>query len=472
MLTCAVTREREHEATSALSFSSGYKIKTVAVDQETLQRAIFIAYHGDEERLARAHSQLVGKSPAKERLPSVISERPRLHPQSGDSAKFLATLIEYAIANRASDIHLAPTLEGGHVKLRIDGELRSHETPLYAIDRHREMIARLRVLAQLPIQQRNLPCDGIFEVALPAGRTHIRLAIMPTIYGDKAVLRLHGAGDVPSLSELGLPLQTSNMLERIMTRCEGMILFAGPTGSGKSSTMYALIEELHKRNLSIATIEDPVERNLKGISQTSISEERGLTFSAGLRAILRQDPDVILVGEIRDPETASAAYQAALTGHLVISTVHARDVFEVFMRLKHLGVDNLTIAQATSAIVCQRLIPRLCSCCKVFDLNSSRQYGFSTQRAVGCARCDYCGHNGRVLACESIAITGTLSKRILNGGWDIETIRDSVTNDPNLDRYYVRLSDELKRYLADGVISPVEFQALTCDAADIADLNG
>ncbi|MBN8548376.1 MAG: Flp pilus assembly complex ATPase component TadA, partial [Deltaproteobacteria bacterium] len=243
------------------------------------------------------------------------------------------------------------------------------------------------------------------------------------------------------------------MLERHAQRSEGAILFAGPTGSGKTTTMYALLQNLVAQNLSVVSIEDPVEIQIPGVAQTSVDEKRELGFSSCLRSILRQDPDVILLGEMRDEESAKIALQAALTGHLLLTTVHARDAIEVLLRLRALQADLLSVAQAVSLIVCQRLLPLLCSHCKVVDLTAPTTHSVEVFRAVGCAHCDYSGYTGRTVVTECLEMHASLYEILVHN----ELHKLSRKNFPI--EHYVPLSLGLEKLLNAGSIPWTAFNS-------------
>jgi type II secretory ATPase GspE/PulE/Tfp pilus assembly ATPase PilB-like protein len=317
------------------------------------------------------------------------------------------------------------------------------------------MVARLKVLARLDTTRREIPQDGAFKVPRegiePASA---RLAIMPTIHGEKAVIRFLGVEDPSDLTRLNLSAAVLEELRVFMQRREGMALFAGPTGSGKSTTIYGVLQELAKGGRSVVSIEDPVERDIREISQTSIDEKLGLDFPTALRAILRQDPDVIALGEIRDAESARTAFHAALTGHLVVGTVHARRALDVPIRVGHLGVDPLTIAEALRLIVCQRLVPLLCRGCRVLDLVASNRAGVSLYREVGCDRCDYSGFSERRVVAEYIALDRKAAAVLAaHGRFAPEDLPKRSTS----------LEGELRALLLSGLISSRQFGAYVSD---------
>jgi len=283
------------------------------------------------------------------------------------AVRVVEQLLRHAHAHRASDVHLEPRREGVQVRWRIDGVLV--EGPRFPYALHGPLLARLKVLAELNLVERRRPQDGQFRLQLsdPSGsdtlrgdHLDVRVATMPTITGERAVLRLaHGGHGRRRLDDLGLPAAIAERLGRMLRAPSGMVICAGPTGAGKTTTLYAALGELHDGTRHLATIEDPVEHVLDGTTQIQVSDTSGLTFSAALRALLRHDPDVVLLGEIRDRETAQVAVQAALSGHLVLTTLHATDTVAALTRLVDLGVDRYLVAAAVTAVVAQRLLRRV-----------------------------------------------------------------------------------------------------------------
>lgn len=410
VLTVAVATNSSLELAAALKFSTGYEVKLIQVEAETLKQAIYIAYKGDPLALVKGIAQL--QVAPKIKLAS--DSTPSIRSTSGDVSKFFEALVDYAIAQAASDIHICPKLDGTYLKIRVNGEILSHEAAIASTAQHLQLVNRIKVLAGLDTTQRSLPQDGSLIVPIDERQVHLRVSTLSTIHGEKVVLRILSAEGVKALSNLGFSSPSLKLLNRHLDKAEGMILFAGATGSGKTTSMYSALQELQQKNISICTIEDPVEIHISGISQTSIDEKSGLTYGKALRALLRQDPDVIMMGEIRDSDSASVALQAAMTGHLLISTVHARNAYEVISRLQNLGVDTLSIIQALNLVVCQKLVPLLCENCKVVDLQVSNATNHESYKAVGCNHCDYSGYIGQKLEVEMLEIDEKVSTAILN----------------------------------------------------------
>jgi general secretion pathway protein E len=315
----------------------------------------------------------------------------------------LDEIVRRAFKSRASDVHIEPKADRLRIRLRIDGVL-SEEPPLPA-SMASAIVSRVKVLAKMDISERRQPQDGMFKVSL--GRSQLvtlRASTFPCFEGEKLVLRLLMAGSILPLNTLGVEAEQATQLRRMIQQQGGLMLVTGPTGSGKTSTLYALLSELDTCRLNIVTLEDPIEVQLPEITQGQVNRRAGFTFASGLRSILRQDPDVILVGEMRDPETAQIALQASLTGHLVLSTLHTNSTIATITRLIDIGLEPYTVANALIGIVAQRLVRTVCKHCAeeyVLETDVTKEIGFplpigsTLKRAVGCDRCYGIGFRGR-----------------------------------------------------------------------------
>ena len=328
-----------------------------------------------------------------------------------------------AVEARASDIHIEPGRQHGVVRFRIDGVMREHlQLPMAVFNR---VVSRIKVMGGLDISDRMRPQDGRARIGLPDGKSvDLRLSTVPTRESEKAVIRILDAASARKLHEVGLPKQELVRVERLIGHRDGIVLLTGPTGSGKTTTLYGCIQELADGQVNITTIEDPVEYEVAGITQIQVETKRGVTFAGTLRAVLRQDPDIVFVGEIRDTETAQTAANAALTGHLVLSTLHTNDAIGVIARLLDLGLDRATIATSLRGAVAQRLVRRLCTHCSVPATESLtpdelRLAGLTAQRpvrrAVGCGHCGASGYYGRMAIAEVLVITPALESLIAGG---------------------------------------------------------
>ena len=330
-------------------------------------------------------------------------------------------IIAEAITTRASDIHLEPEEGGVAVRYRIDGVLR--DTMKLPRAAGLPLVSRIKIMAQMDIADRLRPQDGRARVSVNGNRVDLRVSTLPASYGEKVVIRiLDTRSTVLSLDGLGLSADESKRLNDLVSLREGIVLVTGPTGSGKTTTLYSALKQIQLRAVNIVTVEDPVEYKLQGIVQVQVNEKAGLNFANALRSILRQDPDVILVGEIRDKETAGIAVQASLTGHLVLSTLHTIDAASSIARLVDIGIEPYKIAAALKGVVAQRLLRRLCHTCRQesTDPVSDRMRrwlpaGMTVYKAAGCPECSQTGYLGRMAVMEVLTVTGDIERVIANG---------------------------------------------------------
>jgi general secretion pathway protein E len=329
------------------------------------------------------------------------------------AVRFVNSTLYDALKTGASDIHLESDPAGMTVKFRLDGVLTAMQR-IDSAELAAQAISRIKVMAQLDIAERRVPQDGRLQISYAGRAIDVRVSIMPSIHGEDAVLRMldrqHLAESLAglTLTKLGFDANAAEALKALCRKPHGMLLVTGPTGSGKTTTLYAAITETHQPRDKVITIEDPVEYQLPGVLQIPVNERKGLTFARGLRSILRHDPDKILVGEIRDAETAQIAVQSALTGHLVFTTVHANSVFDVLGRFEQFGVDAYTFASAINGVLAQRLMRRVCPHCAVPDAAAGGMDGDRPLKAVGCERCRGTGYSGRFAVTELLTLTPAL----------------------------------------------------------------
>jgi type IV pilus assembly protein PilB len=343
--------------------------------------------------------------------------------------KLVDSTIFTAIQRRASDIHIETQDDAVHVKYRIDGVLQPAMRPI-AKQFHSPIISRIKVMAELDIAEKRVPQDGRFKLRMSGKTIDFRVSIMPSVHGEDAVIRIL---DKESLSEqftelrldiLGFPEAELKRFRKYIAEPYGMVLVTGPTGSGKTTTLYAALSEIKSSEDKIVTIEDPVEYQLFGITQIPINEKKGLTFARGLRSILRHDPDKIMVGEIRDNETAQIAINSALTGHLVFTTVHANNVLDVLGRFLNMGVEAYQFVSALNCVLAQRLVRVICSHCKrparvtralleESGLDLSLEHSHRFYEGVGCIECNGTGYKGRQAICELLDLTDRIREMIL-----------------------------------------------------------
>jgi type II secretory ATPase GspE/PulE/Tfp pilus assembly ATPase PilB-like protein len=393
-------------------------IQDILKKSESSQRVLEEATEGFELQVLK-EDDTGEDSLTVERLTSDISPIIRLV----DSTIFTA------IQRRASDIHIETGDDAVHVKYRIDGVLQPAMRPI-AKQFHSSIISRIKVMAELDIAEKRVPQDGRFKVRMPGKTIDFRVSIMPSVNGEDAVIRIL---DKESISEqftelkldiLGFPELELRRFRKYIREPYGMVLVTGPTGSGKTTTLYAALSEIKSIEDKIITIEDPVEYQLRGITQIPINEKKGLTFARGLRSILRHDPDKIMVGEIRDPETAQIAIQSALTGHLVFTTVHANNVVDVLGRFLNMGVEPYQFVSALNCVMAQRLVRLICSHCKrparvevraleesAMDPTLAQTHQF--YEGAGCIECGGTGFKGRTAICELLDLSDRIREMIL-----------------------------------------------------------
>ncbi|MBN1262898.1 MAG: type II/IV secretion system protein [Candidatus Pacebacteria bacterium] len=338
--------------------------------------------------------------------------------------RILDTLLEYAIAERASDIHIELLENELIIRYRIDGMLR--DIISLPVEIHSAIVARVKVLTHLKIDEHRLPQDGRFKFGLGGGFISLRVSIIPAFYGENIVMRLLFESARPlSLEELGLSGKNFEILKENIKKPHGMILVTGPTGSGKTTTLYSLLNMINSTEVKICTVEDPIEYSMPRITQIQANPETGLSFAAGIRALVRHDPDIIMVGEIRDPETVEMAINSALTGHLVLSTLHTNDAPGAVPRLLDMGAENFLVASTVNLVIAQRLVRRICSACiqrfepddktlgLVKKLSGQKKMSQDFYRGKGCEECGGKGYRGRVGIFEILETNAEIRQLIL-----------------------------------------------------------
>jgi type IV pilus assembly protein PilB len=342
--------------------------------------------------------------------------------ESGPIVKLTNLIIEHAVRERASDVHIEPGPAGGHVRIRVDGVMQSAlQMPMSLLIR---VVSRIKILAKLDIADRHRPQDGRARIQVGQKMYDLRVSTVPTRDAEKVVIRILDPSASPVLETLGIPAPELARLRQMLAYREGIIIVTGPTGSGKSTTLYSLVRELSTGAINIMTVEDPVEYELAGITQIQVEPKRNVTFASALRAMLRQDPDVIYVGEIRDAETAEIAAQAAMTGHLVVASLHTNDAVGVVHRLRDLGLPTASISAALRGVVGQRLVRKLCPHCsepiggklnREEQLMADRHGVTPVRRPAGCKRCSSTGYRGRAAVAEVLTVTPQFSDAVARG---------------------------------------------------------
>lgn len=331
--------------------------------------------------------------------------------------KLVNELLTDAIRQRASDLHIEPGAQQLAVRFRVDGIMRQQSVPAELHQFRMAICSRIKILAKLNIAEKRLPQDGGFRTTIDGREIDVRVSIIPMLHGEGIVLRLlESRGQLRGLADLEFPADVLANFRRLIRRPHGIVLVTGPTGSGKTSTLYSALAEMHRPDFKIITVEDPVEYRLPGVNQIQVQAKIGLTFAAGLRSILRHDPDVILLGEIRDPETAQSAMQASLTGHLVLSTLHTNDACSAMTRLIDMGIEPYLVASTLEGILAQRLVRRLCERCRVptqlDDLQLPVDFPAAHSEIVwlpgGCEACHHSGYSGRSAVAELLTLDAPL----------------------------------------------------------------
>ncbi len=379
---------------------------------------------------------------------------------SAPTIRLVNSMLERAITERASDIHLEPRESEMHVRMRIDGLMRDVLT--VPKDVQPSVISRIKIMSGLDIAEHRIPQDGRFNVRIKDKDIDLRVSTLPTVYGEKIVARLlDKSGGQVTKESVGLTGTDLEKYDAMLKNRNGVILLVGPTGSGKTTTMYAMINELNTPEVNMVTLEDPVEYNIDGINQVQINEKTGMTFANGLRAILRQDPDIIAVGEIRDGETAEIAMRSAITGHLVLSTIHTNDAVGSIDRLRDIGVEPYVIAGALKGVISQRLVRRICPNCResyeptaeeAEALGVEMEPGLRFYHGTGCAECFNTGYRGRVAVFEMLPVTHAVRTLIYE-----QRGRDAIEAElKRPENGFVSLRDNALRLMREGVTTGEE----------------
>ncbi len=473
-LVVAMSNPLDLEAMDDVSFVSGYPVReAVALEQEILD-LLTRSYPPDEDYLDVAESGEYNANVVNViediKEPGEISpEKLEKAAEGGVIRQLTNNIILDAIRKTASDIHIEPQEDDVAVRYRIDGMLRD----IMAFNKSAQaaVISRLKIMASLDITMRATPQDGSARVRIAEKVYDLRLSLLPTFYGEKAVIRILESQEALPLSALGMSEGDLAELERLLSLPQGMILVTGPTGSGKTTTLYAVLKALLKPEINIVTIEDPIEYSIHGINQVQVNPARGLTFANGLRSLLRQDPNVVMIGEIRDLETATIALQAAQTGHLVLSTLHTNDAVGAVTRLKDIGIEPYVIASSLTGVVAQRLVRKICATCgnlAVVTPELRSRFGdvpfYDFRKGEGCAECQGTGYKGRVGIYELLLVRDEIRAMINKGCADREILHaarragmHSLTEDGfEKAKQGITTLDELMRTAPPSETSPLE----------------
>lgn len=415
------------------------KIVPMITTAAGISRAYNILY--ENEGAVKAMAQMRQEGGFTEDLEKLLPEQDLNDMSTAPTVRLVNSIIERAVTERASDIHIEPGKEEMNVRIRVDGRLMNILT--IPKELQQAVISRLKVIGQMDIAERRVPQDGRAVIKMKSQEVDLRLSTLPTIFGEKVVIRLLLKNQQMLTREgIGLTKENGEKFDRLLKNNSGVILIVGPTGSGKSSTMYTMIRELKSESVNLIMLEDPVEYQMEGVTQVQINEKTGMTFANALRSVLRQDPDIIGIGEIRDATTAEIAMRAAMTGHLVISTIHTEDAISALDRLRDMGVEPYLIAASVRGIISQRLVRKVCKNCKTEEKPTELQkdlVGISAEdkrifyKGSGCHMCFHNGYHGRIGVFEILTLN--------------QKIRDCITEE--------KTKAEIRKVIAETEFEPM-----------------
>jgi type IV pilus assembly protein PilB len=402
-----------------LRLTTGFHIEPAIASKEDILKTI--AKYYEEE----SYDDML------EEMPQAATQEEDLDDIDGPIVRLVNQILSNAVSLKASDVHFDPQENRILVRYRIDGALRTER--ILPKTMQQMVTARIKILANLDITENRVPQDGRIKTTVDVRAIDLRVSSLPTVFGEKIVMRILDLGaNLTDISKLGFNETNMNRFLHEIDKPNGIILISGPTGSGKSSTLYAALNKLNSEEVNIITVEDPVEYQLEGINQIQVNANVGLTFAAGLRSILRQDPDIVMVGEIRDKETADISIRASLTGHLVLSTIHTNDSIASITRLMDMGIEPFLVTASLNAVVAQRLIRRVCRDCREVQPATPREHEIFAKRGLtvdivargkGCPRCNMTGYRGRMAIHEVLVVDEDI-KTVINRGGTAAEIRD------------------------------------------------
>lgn len=450
-------------AVDDVTIATGFEIDTYIACKNDVKK--FIELYYTSQQVTNAAIQLSKEATENRNANKKSSVEETEDVKNAPVVKMVDFLFRNAIEMKASDIHIEPFEKEIRIRYRIDGQLQivNRLTP----ESLGPLVTRIKILAGLNIAEKRIPQDGRIAVDMGSARANIdlRVSILPVVNGEKVVIRVLNTGNNNIKKEqLGMTVENMTKLDRIIGNPHGIILVTGPTGSGKSTSLYAVLSELNKENVNIVTVEDPVEYTLNGVNQVSVNNKAGLTFASGLRSILRQDPDIVMIGEIRDNETAEIATKAAITGHLVLSTLHTNDAPSSVVRLVDMGIQPYLVATSVIGIMAQRLVRRVCTKCgmeyeasehemKLLGLEGSTPV--ILMKGKGCMFCNNTGYKGRVGLYEIMEVTRVHREAIISGASADELKDISLKNGMST------LGDECRRLVLEGKTTMSEMATIT-----------
>lgn len=449
-----------------LSILTGYQIEPVIATPCDIKAAID-RYYGT------AQNQMMADRYAQEQEKKVLStedqEDPsyRVNIESSPIVKLVRNIIEQAVRQRASDIHIEALERIVRVRYRIDGVLNDAST--YQASLLPAILARIKIIGGMDISEKRKPQDGRITLEVDRKEFDIRVSTLPTSYGEKAVMRLSEKKALNrDKQELGLTKEDLDKFNKLLTTPHGLILVTGPTGSGKSTTLYTALSDLNKKDVNIITVEDPIEANIDGINQVQVNPKAELTFASALRSILRQDPDIIMIGEIRDSETAAIAVKASITGHLVVSTLHTNSAASSITRLVDMGIESYLIGDATIGVIAQRLVRKLCTCKKAYIptaeektyLKRNPEEEVVLYEPVGCNNCNDTGYYGRIGIYEIMPVTPKIRSIISRRGTSDEIQKEALSQ--GMKTLYM----SMVQYVLSGITSITEMKRIALEEGE------
>lgn len=426
LLTVAMSDPMNLMAIEEVKVITKCQINPVIATRQEIESIIKRCYSGQE---AIEAAQEVEKQYANRENVTVLNNAQLMEVENAPVVKMINSIIHQGVSLGASDIHIEAETDVTRVRMRIDGQL--NEQMRINKSSHDAIVTRLKIMADMNIAEKRLPQDGSFSMELEGRKVDIRISSIPTVNGEKIVIRLlvTQENEVLSKYEIGFTEHNLKLYEKMLKVPHGIILVTGPTGSGKTTTLYTILSEMNKPTHNIITLEDPVEKKIKGINQVHINNKAGLTFASGLRSILRQDPDIIMLGEIRDTETAGIAIRAAITGHMVFSTIHTNDVVSTVTRLVDMGIEPYLVSSAVAGVMSQRLARRICKNCKTsYELSEEEKAllgipGVETlYKGTGCQQCNFTGYKGRRAVHEMLVLDQNI-RSLINQGAQQEAIK-------------------------------------------------
>lgn len=416
-----------------ISITSGFEVKVLLATKTEILKAVDKYYSGQNLQKAAEELSREQEMSAEQRKKELDDVRMEEEINSAPIVKLVDTVIRDAIKINTSDIHIEPFEKLVKIRYRIDGELQLKQ--VIPIDSLAALVTRIKILSNLNIAEKRIPQDGRMKIRVDSKDIDMRVSVLPTIFGEKTVIRiLNNSNFMLTKKDLGMDPEDLKKLENIISVPYGIVLVTGPTGSGKSTTLYTVLKEINREDINIITVEDPVEFVLDGVNQVNVNTKAGLTFASGLRSILRQDPDVVMIGEIRDGETAEIAIRAAITGHVVLSTIHTNDAPSTVIRLADMGIQPYLVGSSVVGIIAQRLVRKICpECVEEYEASEYEKRllekdvleKIKIRRGKGCTRCGGTGYSGRLGVYEIMEV-GKELRDMISRGADAEEIKEAA----------------------------------------------